>query len=360
MARMLRIASVFAAGLLVGPAASQFTKIGEIVLAPNERAVGVTAERFVAHVSTFTNGITYNVNYTIPTALTLIANYNPLWGDQHNENFFLNGRVFSGHRFGGLNMWDVLAPNAPFQLDSIPTNDHFSGLDSITIPGLELFFYSEHNAGGNPGGLHIFNTAGNTFAPLGNFLLGGNLLDGRFVRVTSDVWAYQLDGGFGSPRPLMLNVYDCTTPTAPVYVQQFNMGTTVGNWSGGTDLEIAWNDQVVYAACDLDGLRVIDVSVRPLPVLVNVLSAPNVRVRELDAFLGSTFIVGSVVLPNGQHRFRVLNTINPLAPTLVGTWMGDPNYQINDLFCSTLPSGLPCVLVCGQNAAGQATMQVWA
>lgn len=360
MARSLCLLPLLVSGLLAGPAAAQFVKIGEVVLAPNERAVGVTAFGNTAYVSTFTDGVTYNVDLSTPNTPTVITSFNPAWGDQFNENFYFNGRLVTGNRFGGLNMWDVSVPNAPGQFDTIPTNYHFSGLDSVTVPGMELFFYSEHNASGNPGGLRIFNTAGNNFASLGSFMLGGNQLDGRFVAVTNDLWAYQLDGGAGSPRPLMLNVYDCTVPTVPNLAQQFNMGTIVGNWSGGTDLEITWDDRFMYAACDLDGLRVINIGTRPSPAVVNVLSAPNLRVRELDKWLGTTYMVGSVVLPNGQNRFRVLNTINPVTPNLIGNWMGDPNYSIRDLFTHYLPNGLPCVLVCGQNAAGQATMQVWA
>jgi hypothetical protein len=360
MARSLCLISLLAASLLASPAAAQFVKIGEVVLAPNERAVGVTADGVTAHVSTYTDGVTYNVDFSVPTSPTVITSFNPAWGDQFNENYYFNGRVVMGNRFGGLNMWDVSTPSAPAQFDTIPTNYHFSGLDAVSLASMELFFYSEHNASGNPGGLRLFNTLGNTFSPVGSFLLGGNLLDGRFVAATNDLWAYQLDGGAGSPRPLMLNVYNCTVPTAPTLAQQFNMGTIVGNWSGGTDLEIHWLDRYLYAACDLDGLRIIDITTRPAPFVANVLSGPNVRVRELDKWLGTTFMVGSVVFGNGQNRFRVLNTTNPVAPILIGNWMGDPNYTIHDLFAHYLPSGLACVLVCGQNAAGQATLQIWA
>lgn len=339
-------------------APAQLNKVGEIVLAPNQRASGVTAFGQVAYVSLHDDGVTHTIDLTFPNAPTSITSFNPAFGDQFHENVVINGRLFCGHRFGGLNMWDVSNPNLPAQLDTTGTNYHHDGLEVRNLGVGQILFYSEHNAGAQPGGLHVYDVTGGSLNLLGTSLVGNNLRDGRFLKVTSDQWVYQFDGGAGSTRPLMLNVYDCQTINTPTMVLQFNLGNALGNYTGGTDLELHPSERVLYAACQFDGLRVVDIGVRNAPVVVNTLGANGFQVKELDYALGTVFMVGSVVFPNGQHRFRILDCTVPTNPVLFGNWMGDPNYSINDLFVHWLPGG-PAVLVAGRNAAGEATMQVW-
>ncbi|MBC8328152.1 MAG: hypothetical protein H8E31_05325, partial [Planctomycetes bacterium] len=155
-----RLALVGAALLLSSSATAQLFKVGEIVLAPNESARGVSFEYPFAYVSVYGSGVQYKVDLTTPTAPILLSSYNPAFGDQHGENVAAFDRVVTGHRLGGLNLWNVLG--APFQLDSVSTNDHFDGLAFHPVGGQELLLYSEHNSGGNPGGLPAYDILGNT------------------------------------------------------------------------------------------------------------------------------------------------------------------------------------------------------
>jgi hypothetical protein len=342
--------------LLGTSASAQLVKVGEITLAASDSARGVSFEYPFAYVSLYGNGMQYKVDVTNPAAPFLLATFNPAFGNQRGENVAAFNRVVSAHELGGLNLWDVTG--APFQLASAGTNDHWDGLEFQPVGPQQLVLYSEHNAGGNPGGLRVYDISANTLNNIGNSLAGGNARDGRFLTMTQDRWVYQLDGGFGSPRPLMLNVYDLTVPSAPVFVTQFNMGNTVGAYAGLTDLLLDPTQNYLYAACGLDGLRVVDITVRSAPVVVNTLSAPNAVVKELTTLRGTTFVGVSVRFPNGQWRFRPLNCVNPVFPVQTGTWMGDPNYVIHDISAQGHATG-PIVLVAGQNAAGAATLQVW-
>ncbi len=332
------------------------TKVGEIILATNESARGVSFEWPHAYVGQFTDGIQYKVDISNVNNPLLVTTFNPSWGDEWNENFLYQGLLFTGHRFGGLNMWDV--SGAPAQLDSVSTNYHFAGLDVLPFPGNPYLLYGEHNAGTQPACLIVYEFAGGSLVQVGSSLVGGNQRDGRFVLVTSDQWVYQLDAGAGSSRPLNLNIYDLTAPPTPVFCQMYDMGNTAGSAGGLEDLEIHPNERILYAACGLDGLRMLDIGVRCAPVVANTISAPNLSVRELSWLDGTVYLVGSARLPSGQWRFRVADCTVDVNPVPVTGWLGDQDYTIHDLKAISHALG-PAVLVVGQNAAGEATLQIW-
>jgi len=356
--RLLPITAFLAAALLIlsAPAAAQLSKVGEVFLDPADSARGVSVELPYAYVGLFTDGIQKKVDLTVPTLPSLVTTFNPAFGDEWAENFVYNGKLICGHRFGGLNLWDVTG--APAVLDTASTTYHFDGLDVHNPPGEEFLVYSEHNASSAPAGIRVYDILGGSLTYASDDLLGSNLRDGRFLIVTRDGWVYQLDGGAGSTRPLTLNIYDLDDPYAPVSYPQFDMGNAVGSYAGLTDLELdPFVHQVLYAACGFDGLRSIDISVRSAPVVVDTIGAPGFYVRELSFLENSVYLIASVLLPSGQWRFRVLNCTIPTAPVVVGGWLGDPNYVIHDLRATWLTG--PAVLVAGQNSLGQASLQVW-
>jgi len=357
--RLLPIAAFLAAALLIlsAPATAQLSLVGEAILDPADSARGISVELSYAYVGLFTDGIQKKVDLAIPSLPTTVATFNPAFGDEWAENFVHNGKLICGHSFGGLNLWDVTG--APTVLDTATTTYHYDGLDVLNPPGQEFLIYSEHNASSAPAGIRVYDILGGSLTYVSDDLLGGNLRDGRFLVVTRDSWVYQLDGGAGSTRPLTLNIYDLTIPVLPVSYPQFDMGNAVGSYEGHTDLELdPFVQQMLYAACGDDGLRMIDVSVRSAPVVVNTLGAPGYYVKELSFLENSIFLVVSVRLPSGQWRFRVLDCSIPPSPVPVGSWLGSPNYEIHDLQAEWLPTG-PAVLVAGENSLGQATLQVW-
>ena len=162
--------------LLSAQAPAQISKVGEVVLAQNESARGVSFEWPYAYVSLFNDGVQWVVDLTNPFSPTPVTSFNPAFGDQWNENFVQKGRLVCGHRFGGLNLWDVTG--VPFQLDTANTNYHFDGLDILTAASQTLLFYSEDNASNGPGGLRVYDITNNLLTNIGNSVVGNNQRDG--------------------------------------------------------------------------------------------------------------------------------------------------------------------------------------
>jgi hypothetical protein len=339
--------------------AQQPTKVAEVILAPNESARGVDFEWPNAYVSLFTNGEQRVIDLN---TFTQVAAFNPNYGDQWAEAIVVAGDFISGHRFGGLNLWDVTG--VPTPLDSIATTYHFDGLGMLPIAGQAVLLYSESDISPLDAGLRVYDITNGTLNNIGNAVAANDVRDGRFLLSTSDLWVYQLDGGASSNRPLNLNVYDLGvngSPTNPLFVQQFNMGNAVGSYGGLTDLALDPTERILYAACGSDGLRMIDIGNRPNPVVVNTYSGTGYYVRELDFLDGTVYMAVSVRLPNQQWRFTVLDCTIAGSPVPIwgwGNWFGDQDYQINDIKLTGLATG-PALLIAGKNVLGEATLQIW-
>lgn len=348
--------SLVTPALLAAALPAQLTKMDELVLAPNDSARSVDVEWPYAWVATFGDGIQHQVDLSVPLQLGYLGNFNPAWGDQWGESIVRTGRLVCGHRFGGLNLWDVAG--TPFQLDSVSTAYHFDGLAQLDYQGQDLLFYSEANTTNGQAGLIVYDLGAGQLNPIGQSMAGNALRDGRFLTVTNDGWVYQLDGGAGSTRPLMLNVYDAAVPSNPTFSQQFDMGCAVGSYIGNTDLQLHPAQNILYAACGYDGLRVLDIQNRPNPVLLNTLGAPGVAVKELDWGEGTSYMLVTVRLPNNESRFLILNCANPVNPVMVGNLMGDPGFTIHDIIGLAHATG-PIVLVAGSDVNGDAVLQLW-
>lgn len=344
--------------LVLAAGAAGQVKVGEIVLATDESARGVSFEWPYAYVATFNDGWQHQVDLTDPANPLLVTKFNPSGGDVWNENLVFQGRLFAGFRFGGLAMWDV--GGTPAELDTAHTIYHFAGLDVLPVPGRLFLLYSEHNAFTKRGGLRVFEFSSGTLVKVGESVDDFGKRDGRFLVATSDRWVYQLDAGaYSSPaRPLNLNVYDLTSPANPVFCQMFDMGNTVGSHGGLEDLALHPGEDHLYAACGWDGLRILDISNRCAPVVVDTLWRDGFAARELSMLPGSVYLVASAVLPSGDQAFRVLDCAVPTDPVPVTGWLGDPGFTIYDLRAVSLPQG-PAALVAGQDAGGDAVLQVW-
>ena len=349
------ITLIFSILLSAAVPATQLSKVGELKFASDFLATGVSLEGTRAHVSLFTGGVQWVVDCSNPASPVAVTSFNPAFGDQFGEHLYSANRMFMGHRFGGLNFWDV--SGVPFQRDSVSTDYHFDGLALHELGAQKVLFYSE--VAGGLGGLIVYDVTAGTLNHIGEWLQGSNILDGRFLVATGDKWVYQFDGGGGTTRPLMLNVYNCTNFTSPTLVQQASLGNVYGNYSGITDLQLNPTESILYAACDLDGLRVVDISTRAAPVVVKTFAARSYRARELDWLEGTDFMVVSARLPYLRYGFHIYNCANPLNPIRVGGMHTDPGLlELRDVKAVYL-AGVPTVLVVGTTTSFEAVFQIW-
>jgi len=359
MSRSFSLSLIALLALLAAPRgqAQILHKVGELPIAWQESVRGVSFAYPDAYVSRFRGGVQYRVDLVDPAQPALLTSFNPSGGDVWNENLLYQGRLITGHRAGQLNLWDV--SGVPAELDSQFTNYHFAGLAVLEMAGTPFLFYSEHDAYKKPGGLRIYDISADTLVQVGAVL--DRRLDGRSLVVTADGWVYQFDEGVGRNNgPVRLNIYDASTPSAPAFCQSFDLGNQPGNGAFLGDLALDPTGSWLYAACGLDGLRILDVTSRCAPVVVTTRKAPGVRVRELSWLAGTSYLAVSASFDNGQRRFRVVDCSNPTQPAAVGSWFGDPDFVIQDLLFIQHPLG-PALLVVGdaRNGAGSATLQIW-
>jgi len=101
MSRQAALAAIAAMLFLAPKPENAITKVGEIVLASNERAIAVGFEWLNAYVSLFGDGIQCVVDVSNQSSPQAGPTFNPKFGDQWGENIVYQGSFVSGHRFGG-------------------------------------------------------------------------------------------------------------------------------------------------------------------------------------------------------------------------------------------------------------------
>lgn len=344
--------------LLLASATAQ-TKVGQTGLEYNDSIRSVNCAGTTAFVSRHEDGVQYKVDLSNPTFPWAFRSWNPTWGDQWAEAVLHQGRLISGHRGGGLNLWQV--SGAPRELHTLPTNDHHDGLAVFDDGTNRLLFFSESDIGGffSSGGLRIFDIGQDQLNQIGTSIVGSNQRDGRFLVVTDDLYVYQLDGGNASSRPLTLNVYDASVPTSPVHLLQYSgLGTVDGNFNSHPDAVLSPDQQFLYIAAGFDGLKIVDISNRVSPQLVTTIGV-GYNVHELDMALGTAWMVASIRDPFGTgDQMIVLDCSNPVAPKAASSFFGDPGFIVKDLEVVMLPQGVH-LLVGGQDAQLWSTLQVW-
>ncbi|MBK8975013.1 MAG: hypothetical protein IPM29_03735 [Planctomycetes bacterium] len=155
----LRARATLAALLLATGASAQ---IGILTLpsgiGDDPRSVRVIGSNHVV-VSNQVDGWQHFVNVSIPSAPSLTSSLDPPYGDQWFEAEYTptwGGRLFTGHRFQGVNMIDVSNPSLPVVLDSQPAGYHFRGLRYQRNGANGRLFYNATNQG-----LQVWDVLGN-------------------------------------------------------------------------------------------------------------------------------------------------------------------------------------------------------
>lgn len=228
----------------------------------------------------------------------------------------------------GIRILDVSNPSSPTLLGHFPLNAE----GPVVVSGTHLFLAA--------GGLHVLDVS-NPAAPTevatvpGPVFAGGVALVGSRLYVTNT----ELDA------TRTLEIYDVTTPTAPVRVGGFALQNS------GRNLAISGTS--AYIALYTSGLRVLDVS-DPRGGIAATVDTPHTAsdvafvrsyayvadrfsIRILDASdplnpteVGSSPLDSERLVVSGTHAyslygaaptiFEVLDVSNPLAPAVVGTF----------------------------------------
>ena len=344
--------------LTSGAPAQGPTLLSEIVLDPSTHSTGVTVSGDVAWCSLYADGVQVAVDVSNPGNPVLLrgGSFNPPYGDQWAEHFRSDDWLITGHRGGGVALYDVTTPSSPAILDSVPTNDHYAGLDVLTVGSFVCLFYSERDSSGLPGGVIAYDIAGAKLVQTGASLASGR--DGCALTVTPQLFVYQIDAAQNDPnRANTLNVYDATIPGLPVFSSQFSLGNSVAEKGGNVDILSRSSGDYLFVANRGDGLKVVDVQTPASPILVATFDPPGVEVQELT-LPRDDFLVVTGVLPGGFHQMVVLNVANPVSPIPTTGLFGRPGFEIHDIWVAFHPG--PRLYVVGRDtSSGAGLLQIW-
>lgn len=302
--------------LLATPA---FAQLGTLTLpagtGADPRSVIVIGGNHVV-VSNQLDGWQHFVNVANPSAPALATSFNPPGSDQWYEAEYtpdFGGRLFTGHRGGGLHMIDVSNPAAPALLTSAATLYHYRGMRYFADPssGRRFLFYNETNWG-----LAAYEVLGNgtTLAKYWD----------NFANATNDGNGLELVGRhlfqYGRPDVAMttryFRVFDINNPLQPA---QVHLTTTTSLNSGHAFTQLRRHPLAprILASRWYDGLDVIDVGNPTAPVSTKVLPADPNLICWGSCFLGSSpFAVsyGSVVISSVRYYWWLFLVVPPSGP----------------------------------------------
>ncbi len=283
--------------------------------------VATVGEQTFAFASIHKGAVQYVVDVTDPTQPTTCTTIDPPLNDQWNDPLLANGYLFTGHRFGGLNMIDVSDPCNPQVVSTTGTNYHFKGLTFHEILGTPYLFESEHCANQRGGGLRVYDL---TLGFLG--WVGAALdpnWDGGDLKVTKDLFAYQLDPGrrVSGLEPVQLNVYDVAIADAPKRLGRYSLGNDVANQSSAYDLVLSADERWVLTGNGLDGLHVVDISKRNSPVVTRTFRRQGISIEGLE-FLDDekTTLIVTYRKRNGNRALAAGDVTN--LPQMSQVWLG--------------------------------------
>lgn len=212
------------------------------------------------------DGVQYHVDLTNPAAPSLLATFNPPFGDQWYDGEFtpdFGGRLFTGHRFGGLVMLDVGNPLTPVVAATDPSIYHYRGLRYRTFGGQSLLYYAEHNWG-----LAVYAVGATSLTRLWtDFHNGWNDANGMEV-VGSHL--YLFGSPFYLPGTRELKTYDLANPTAPALVDTLATFAAAGPAYGHCQLRAAGLGMHLLAARQVDGLDLIDLTNPAAPLATQI------------------------------------------------------------------------------------------
>jgi hypothetical protein len=265
-------------------------------------------------VSNQVDGWLHVVDVTTPSTPTLATSYNPPFGDQWFEAEFtpqFGGRLFTGHRGGGLNMIDVSNPLAPAAVASLSTIYHYRGLRYRPLTNGGALFYNETNSG-----LNVFqvNGTGTNLASVWNDYAANQ--DGNGMEIVGDL-LYQMGTPPSATATRLHRGFDIGNPFFPV----MTMNNTLPNQQASGGHCLLRKQPVlpyILAARWNDGLQLHDASLPNAPVVYPILPAsPSIRCWGA-AFINPTFAIayGSVTIGTSTAYWWLILQVLP-GPTII-------------------------------------------
>lgn len=212
------------------------------------------------------DGQQHYIDISNPTAPVLTTAFNPPFGDQWYDAEYttdFGGRLFTGHRFGGLNMLDVGNPLAPIVAATDPAIYHYRGLRYRNFGGQSLLYYGEHNWG-----LAVYTVGANSLTRTWtDFDNGWN--DANGMEVVGN-HLYLFGSPFFQPGTRQLKTYDLSTPAAPVLVDTISNFATASPAYGHCQLRASGLGSQLLASRQVDGLDLVDLTNPAAPVSTTI------------------------------------------------------------------------------------------
>lgn len=260
-------------------------------------------------ISNQVDGWLHVVNVTNPFSPTLATSYNPPFGDQWFEAEYtpqFGGRLFTGHRSGGINMINLSNPLSPSAV-SIPSIYHFRGMRYRPVGNGGALFYNETNTGL---AAYQVNGTGTTLTPMWNDF-GPSNQDGNGMEIVGDV-LYQMGTPPSAASTRLHRGFDIGNPFLPVMTMN---NTLTGQVATGAHnlLRKQPGSPYVLAARWNDGLELHDCTVPNAPVVYPIIPAiPGVRVWGA-AFIQAPFAIayGSLTIGSSTAYWWFLMQVLP-------------------------------------------------
>ncbi|MEZ5966344.1 MAG: hypothetical protein R3F56_21090 [Planctomycetota bacterium] len=255
------------------------------------RSVVVIGNGSHVAISNQVDGWLHVVNVTNQFNPTLATSYNPPFGDQWFEAEYtpqFGGRLFTGHRGGGLNMIDVSNPLAPVSVAQVPTIYHFRGLRYRPLTSGGALFYNETNSG-----LNVFqvNGTGTGMASVWNDYAANQ--DGNGMEIVGDI-LYQMGTPPNATATRLHRGFDIGNPFLPVMTMN---NTLVNQEPAGGHCQLRKQPILPYVLASRwnDGLQLHDCTFPNSPVIYPILPAsPTIRCW------GAAFIAPTVAIAYGS------------------------------------------------------------
>lgn len=287
------------------------------------------------------------VDVTLPAA-PVVGTDTTFTRDQFTDAVYssaFGGRLVSGHRFGGIQVWDATLPNLPGPLPQLgfqTTNYSHEGLKTVIWQNQTYVVYGEqHTSPTSMGGLELYrlDAAGVTF--IGEHMM--TAAAGRALTTSRDgrmVWQWgdqNNDANDGVLRTYSTNGFT----GAPILINTINHPFTTVYYD--KDIELNANGNNLLSAMGWDGMRAIDVSIPTSPVINTVLGpSTTIFIDGVTFAPGTNLSVVWGLVRVGTTDFDFLAFFDgsvpgfaiPLAIFLV-------NFRVDD--CKVLGNHLYCV-----------------
>lgn len=246
--------------LLSGAARAQ---IGSLILpSADPRSVVVINGNHVV-VGERSLGHQHYIDVSNPALPSLSVTLDPPFYDQWFDAEYtpdFGGRLFTGHRFGGLNMIDTSNPLAPVVAATDPAATyHFRGLRYRNFSGQSLLYYAEVNMG-----LAVYSVGANSLTRVWTDF-NHTINDANGLEVVGN-HLYLFGTPYVQPGRRELKTYDLTNPAAPALVDLRTNFGVIAAAQGHCQLRATGFGTHILASRQRDGLDLIDLSNPAAPV----------------------------------------------------------------------------------------------